>query len=369
MRKKILIGIPPKNHIDLAMDEVDGLENLGYSCETITYTRNNQNLSVFNKLMGVLANAFDLVKHLNRFQPDILYLNSRFEPVGSTRDFITLLAIKFFVKRRPKIAIKSHGSNFDIFIKKSFFYKKMVLPFLIEQVDLWWFLSQDEKRTIALHHAKMGSKIFVTPNIINPRRSVSSPLFLEKYGIPKDKFTFLFVGRMVKEKGVFSIIKSIPLFEQRDECIFIFVGNGDDFEKIKLISKELNLDKYVCFLGFIPEEECDHFYANTDALVFPSHDEGFAMALFKSLACGMPILTTQIRAAKDYLKEPNNCLWVDGHSEQSVATALNRLYEDTELRKRMSENNVLLGRNFLKEKVTQQMQRDFLTVTEANKKF
>lgn len=360
MNIKILVGIPPKNHINLAMDEVDGLKNLGYTCETITYTRNNQNLSVFNKLIGVLRNALDLVKHLKSFQPDILYLNSRFEPVGSARDFITMLAIKIFVNRRPKIAIKSHGSNFDIFEKKSFFYQKMVLPFLIKQVDIWWFLSQDEKKTIELHHSKMNSKTFVTPNIIDPRRSVSSRLFLEKYGMPKDKFSFLFVGRMVKEKGVFSIIRSIPLFEHRDKCIFIFVGNGDDFEEIKLLTKELQLEKHVRFLGFIPEEECDHFYANTDALVFPSHDEGFAMALFKSVACGMPILTTQIRAAKDYLNEPNNCFWVDGQSEQSLAIALNRLYKDDELRNHMAQNNVLLGQNFSKEKVTQQMHNDFM---------
>lgn len=362
MQKKILIGIPPKNHINLAMDEVDGLKNIGYNCETITYSRNNQKLSVLNKLLGVLKNAYELVKHLKRFQPDILYLNSRFEPVGCTRDYITLLVIKIFVNKNFIIAIKSHGSNFDIFEKKSFFYQNLVLRFLINNVDIWWFLSQDEKQTVALNNTKMNNKTYVTPNIIDPKRSVYSETLLKKYSIPEDKFSFLFVGRMVKEKGVFSIIKSIPLFEQRDKCVFIFIGNGDEFEEIKLLSKELRLEKHVRFLGFIPEEECDHFYANTDTLVFPSHDEGFAMSLFKSVACGMPILTTQIRAAKDHLNEPNNCLWVDGHSEQSIAKALNRIFENDVLRNSMAQNNVRLGQNFSKQNVTEQMQQTFSEV-------
>lgn len=360
MDKKILIGVPPKNHINLALDEVDGFRKLGYDCDTIIYTRNNSNLSVFNKLIGVLTNAYELVKYLREFKPDILYLNSRFEPVGSTRDYITLILIKFFYKRKLTIAIKSHGSNFDLFKKRSFFYKKMVLPFVIKHVDIWWFLSQDEKTTIQEFSLEMFGKTFITPNIIDSKRSVQSSTFLENYGIPKDKFTFLFVGRMVKEKGVFSIIKSIPLFEHREKCIFIFLGNGNDFEEIKLLSKEFNIDKYIYYLGFIPEEECDHFFANTDALVFPSHDEGFAMALFKAVASGMPIMTTQIRAAKDYLKEPDNCLWVDGESEESVAKALNRLYEDKDLRNKMKENNVLLGREFSQRKVAEQMHKVFL---------
>lgn len=357
--RKILIGIPPKNHINLAMDELDGLQKLGYQCYTIGYTRNNQAIGKFNKLLGVLSNAITLLRKLYRCKPDILYLNSRFEPVGSTRDFITFIIVKGFYYKKLKIAIKSHGSNFDIFTKNSFFYTKLVLPFLISHVDIWWFLSRDEKKTVEEHHPKMAAKTYVTPNIIDPKRSVSSPLFLEKHNLPKDKFTFLFVGRMVREKGIFSIIKSIPLFPQRDNCLYVFVGNGNDFEEIKLLAKELDLEKHVRFLGFIPEEECDHFYANTNVLVFPSHDEGFAMALFKSIASGMPVITTQIRAAKDYLKEPDNCLWVDLKSELSIAKATERLYEEQVLRESMKAKNKVLGQKFTQKSVAQEMHKVF----------
>ncbi|MGO4918558.1 glycosyltransferase family 4 protein [Maribacter spongiicola] len=356
MNFKILIGIPPKNHVNLAMDEVDGLKNLGNNCETIIYTRNNSSLSVLNKLIGVISNAFELAKHLRQFQPDFLYLNSRFEPVGSTRDFITLIILKCFVRNSFKIGIKSHGSNFDIFKKKSIFYRKLVLPFLIKNVDIWWFLSQDEKLTIEKFNKVMFDKTFVTPNIIDRKRSLLSPLFLEKYNLPTDKFTFLFVGRMVKEKGVFNIIKSIPFFDKRDNCIFVFVGDGNEFNEIKLLAQQVNVEKYIRFLGYLPEAECDQFYANTDALVFPSHDEGFAMALFKSVACGMPIITTQIRAAKDYLKEPDNCLWVDGKSSISIGQALSKLYDNQEMRQTMQKNNKILGQIFSREIIMKEME-------------
>lgn len=360
---RILVGVPPKNHVNLAMDEVEGLEKLGNHCDTIVYTRNNQSISKINKFFGVLSNAIALVRKLYSCKPDILYLNSRFEPVGSTRDFITLILVKTLYFRKLKIAIKSHGSNFDIFRKKSFFYDKLVVPFLVQHVTIWWFLSQDEKKTVAQYHEQMASKTYVTFNIIDAKRSVKSEGFLPNYDIPQNKYILLFVGRMVKEKGIFSIIKSIPLFPHKDQCLFLFVGDGTSFEEIKTLTTKMDLSEYVRFLGFIPEDECDHFFANTDALIFPSHDEGFAMALFKSVASGMPVITTQIRAAKDNLTMPDNCLWVEIDSEKSIAEALTKLYSDKVLQETMGKNNKILGERFSQNSVCQEMHQVFSSLS------
>jgi glycosyltransferase involved in cell wall biosynthesis len=364
MQKKILVGIPPKNHIILAMDEVQGLIDLGYNCETIIYTRNKPFAGKIDKLIGVLRNAFALVKRLHSFNPNILYLNSRFERVGTTRDFITVFLIRMLYWQKLHIAFKTHGSDLTILTKKSFFFDSVVIPFLSRQVTLWFFLSHEEKNNITKLAPTFAQKTYVTGNIIDPRRSIKSEVFMEEHGLNDQRFKFFFAGRMVAEKGIFTILRAIPDFKHKEDCVFIFAGNGEEYDAFKAEVKSLQLEKYIHLTDFLPEEECDHFYANVDALVFPTYfDEGFPMALFKSIGCGLPVITTQTRAAIDYLKEPDNCLWVNGKDSESVSIALTTLYENEEIRALMGNNNKKLGANFTKENITEQMHLDFLKAT------
>src|SRR5687767_8447073 len=174
MAQRILVGVPPKHHVLLSLDEIEGFIDLGYTCKSVPYGRNDSSAGKVKKLLGVIAKAFNIVKELYAFNPHILYLNSRFEPVGTTRDFITVLIIKLFYFRRVKIVIKTHGSDVSIMEKTSFFYRKLMVPFLREHVDAWFFLSSEEKEMVRKYDAVLGNKIFITANIVDPGRSVAS---------------------------------------------------------------------------------------------------------------------------------------------------------------------------------------------------
>ena len=361
--QKILIGVPPKAHVSLAMDEIDGLKKLGYQCFVVSYGRNNQSVSIINKLFATIFKGFKIVQELYKTAPAYLYLNSRFEPAGSTRDFISLFLVKMLYYKKLKVIVKSHGSDYTILLKESFWFKKVVIPFLKKNVNGWFFLSGDEKKLIENCDSVLASKVFVTPNIIDPSRCIKSASFKDKYHLKEDKYKFLFVGRMVKVKGIFDIMNSIPLLDFREQCTFIFVGDGDNFIELKELAVTLKINHLVLFPGYLPDKECDHFYANSDALIFPTYDtEGFPIALFKSVAVGLPVLTTRIRAAKDYLQEPANVLWIKEKSPQSIAQAAAVLYNDKLLQNSMQHNNKILGEQFSQEKVSSLMSKAFLSL-------
>jgi len=361
MNKKILFGIPKRTHVILALDEVEGFKNLGYECTTIVYNRNNPNLNILLKLYGVVVTAFKIIKLLYKHKFSTLYLNSRFGPAGCVRDFLTVLILNIFYFTPLKIVIKTHGSDLTFVKRKSFFYDKLIFPYLGKNVDFWFFLSEEEKLIVQDFYPVIGVKSFVTQNIIDAKRSVRSVEFLEKHNLNDNRFKFFFAGRMIAEKGIFSIIRAIPDFKYKDDSIFIFAGDGEEYNEFKSEIKKLQIEKYVHLTGFLSEEECDHFYANTDTLVFPTYfDEGFPMALFKSVASGLPIITTQTRAASDHLKEPDNCLWVNGKDTETVLKAMTKLYENDSLREKMVLNNRYLGKNFTKKEVTEQMNLIFL---------
>ena len=70
------------------------------------------------------------------------------------------------------------------------------------------------------------------------------------------------------------------------------------------------------------------------------------------MAAGLPIITTRIRAARDYLKEPNNCLWVEPRQPEQLADRMAQLLDQPELRAAMSQNNRALATQFSARVVT-----------------
>lgn len=345
--KKILVGIPPKAHVSLAMDEFKALQAIGYSCFEVPYGRNNQSVGVLNKLFSTCMKAFVLLGKLYSIKPDFLYLNSRFEKAGSTRDFISVLLVRLFYWRKLKIIIKSHGSEAHRMDKESWFIQKLVIPYLTTAVNGWIFLSTEEKKLLAGYNPVLAEKIYILPNIIDPSRCVQSSSFDKNHDLPSGRFKILFVGRMVREKGIFDILNAIPAVEIKENAVFIFVGDGNDAAALKEEAKAKGLEKYCRFMGYIPDALCDHFYANAHLLVYPTYDtEGFAMALFKSVAVGIPVITTRIRAANDHLSEPDNVIWVPAQDPASLAAAINKIAGSGDLQHSMSESNKILGKKF-----------------------
>jgi glycosyltransferase involved in cell wall biosynthesis len=361
---KVLIGINPKGHSHLATDELNGLNNIGLQCKPVRYGRKDFSVNgPLGRLFDAVLNSFNIISALYKFSPDILYLNSRLEPVASIRDFITVFLTKCFYYRKLKIVIKSHGSDPSVLTTKSFLYKRIIIPHLAKHVDLWLFLSKEEKNIVGKYNPRMSDKIFITCNIIEPSRLTSTVDFRTKYNLDDDKLKILFIGRVINEKGVFEFLKAIPLIDRRDKCDFILVGDGDALEQIKRLADELNVSPYIRFLGWVEQDEAESFYSSVDILVFPTFfGEGFPMALFKSVVSGLPVVTTRIRAAIDHLNMPENVIWVEPRSEKQVADAINELIKNEELRKSMSSNNKELAVRFSQTKICDEMSEAFMSL-------
>jgi glycosyltransferase involved in cell wall biosynthesis len=247
---KVLIGINPKGHLHLATDELVGLSRIGLQCQSIRYGRRDYSVSgPIGRVFDTVFNSFNIISTLYKTSPDVLYLHSRLEPVASIRDFITVLLVRCFYFRKLKIAIKSHGSDMAIFEKPSFLYKRMVVPYLARHVDLWLFLSHEEKNIVNRYKPGMAEKIVVTCNIIDPSRLIASTEFKKKYHLNNDKLKILFIGRVINEKGVFEFLMAIPLVDRKERCDFILAGDGEDLHRVRQLAVELGVAPYVRILG------------------------------------------------------------------------------------------------------------------------
>ncbi|MDT3402180.1 glycosyltransferase family 4 protein [Mucilaginibacter terrae] len=364
-KPRILFSVPTRHHVEIALDELEGMQELGYTCGQFAYAAKEGVESKIGRLSVIVNNALNLVKTARQFKPDIIYFNSRLEKLAGLRDFITIAICKTLYRKQVKFVIKSHGSDIDVLNDDGSFFYERVLPFLKKNVSAWLFLSTEEqKKVIEKEYFKSGS-IHVTKNIVRTDQFKIKHRFKQDLNIPYTHTTLLFVGRMIKEKGIYEVFKAFEkVAGDHENTTLIMVGWGPDQEALVNMAKSSEVANRVIFTGFIPEQEVVRYYANCDILVFPTYfPEGFPMALFNSVAAGMAIITTPTRAATDYLTEPDNCLWVKPQDHENVAAALSRLLNSKELCTAIKHKNLLKGNEFSKKQVSIELSQTLQAIT------
>ncbi|WCT10727.1 glycosyltransferase family 4 protein [Mucilaginibacter jinjuensis] len=344
--------MPTRHHVEIALDEMEGMKELGYPCNKFFYAAKEGVDSKTGRMRVIFQNAFNLIKLARLFKPDVIYFNSRLEALAGIRDFITISLLKTLYRHPVRFVIKSHGSDIEVFESKNPLMSKIVLPFLKKQVSAWFFLSTEEQNTIINAGYLSADKVFVTKNIVRNTQFTPEANFKSLLKIPDDHKILLFVGRIIKQKGVYEVINAFQKIKEMHRTTLIIVGDGPELESIKQLTITLSLSKFVVFTGFIPEQDVIPFYASSDVLVFPTYfPEGFPMALFNAVAAGMCVVTTPTRAAVDYLVEPENCLWVEPENSIQLANKVNNLLQSQTMMDEMTGNNKIKGNLFSKQQV------------------
>ena len=122
----------------------------------------------------------------------------------------------------------------------------------------------------------------------------------EKYGIKDDEFMILFLGRLVRVKGVDKLIMAMPhIISKIPKAKLVIVGVGDLQEYLTNLTRMTKLDEYVKFcFDFIPEEERIQHYAACDIAVFPSHYEPFGIVALEAMAWRNQLWLAQLELAE-----------------------------------------------------------------------
>ena len=280
---------------------------------------------------------------------DLIHLNTAFDWKTLIRDNLTVIGLRSYHK---PIFIKCHGSERSLVTSKNF-AAKALRYLLFKQTAGIGVLSTEEKNNF-IKGGCDPDKLFVVKNIVKNAPSNHSSALFERWGIPSEKPLLLFVARFIKAKGLLDVVRAVGIVCQSEhDPILVCVGDGPEKPTAEVEIAKLGIGESVHFTGYIPETDTHDFYANASVLVFPTfHDEGFPMVVFRSLAAGLPIITTQIRAASDYLQEPDNCLWTEPRNPEVLAQKIVELLGNEHLTAAMSANNKNLALRFNQETVT-----------------
>jgi L-malate glycosyltransferase len=148
-------------------------------------------------------------------------------------------------------------------------------------------------------------------------------------GRPDERFTVLFVGRLVSRKRPCDLLTAFSEVVARvPDARLLFVGGGPEDEALREQTRELGLDGAVRFLGQTPYDELPALYRSAHVFVLPSLREGMPNVVLEAMTSGLPIVTT--RAGAELLD--GNGIEVTAEDPAALARAIVRYAADPRLR-------------------------------------
>lgn len=280
----------------------------------LTYFNNFKNSKISLKLLVInsIAKADSIrdnrIIHLNfsRFifsVPTLINILKKFKIKVVISTFPNISAVLLILKRlkiinnriivrQPNVIEKSLNGTLKLFILRKLY--KRLIKFANAVIVTSTFMREE-----ALKNKVEDKKIFIIRNPINVQETRKN---INPIRRGKDNIKLIFVGRLVKQKGIDRILH---IFKENHNIEITIVGDGVLKEKLIEKTKNLNIEKKVNFIGL--KKNPYNLIAGADYLILPSRWEGLPNCVLESLALGTPVLSTkEVKSLIDFKKNISN---------------------------------------------------------------
>jgi glycosyltransferase involved in cell wall biosynthesis len=149
-------------------------------------------------------------------------------------------------------------------------------------------LGADPERIEVLHNG-------VDLNRFKPLSGVRDEM-RNKLNISSGANVVLTVRRLVYKNGIDTLLECAEIAIKKDQkLVFVVVGKGPDFDKVKRKIKQAGMQKNFRLTGFVSDEELPFYYNVADMFVLPSKSgEGLPLVALEAMACGLPVVATNV---------------------------------------------------------------------------
>ncbi len=225
----------------------------------------------------------------------------------------------------------NYGSRRNIFVN-------FLTKFILKRTDYHTIVS-NSMLCDAINAGSDPSKVRTIHNGLNLEKI---PKFKEvlrsKYNLSKDDFFILYLGRLHAKKCPDDLIKAMKIIvSEAPSAKLIVAGKGDEEQKLKDLTHQLNLSGNVFFAGFVSDGEKWQLMTSCNVFVLPSEVEAFGISVIEAMACSKPVVVTDIGPFTEIVKHRETGLIVPLHSPDAIASAIVELYRNNDLRKKIGD--------------------------------
>ncbi len=156
-------------------------------------------------------------------------------------------------------------------------------------------------------------------------------------GIGQDDFVFVFIGRIVRDKGMHELVYAMKRLEERNVKLLLVGRFEPDMDPLELEDdRYLHDSKNVVFVGW--QNDVRPYLKASDALVFPSYREGFPNVPIQAGAMCLPSIVTDINGCNEIIIERENGLIVPSRDSEPLYTKMKWMMENSKEAQRMGQN-------------------------------
>ena len=260
--------------------------------------------------------------------------------VITTQDPFESALIGWRLSKKFKVGlnVQEHG---DYFSEKYWrnesllnFLRYYLGKFLIKRADSIRVVSQRIKNTLS----KMGideNKIIVVP-VYTGIKTGSNSVDIELQKKYKDKFVFLTLARLVKQKNLPLLIKVFKdVAKKNNQTILLIVGRGPEKKKLVSLVKKLRLEDKIFFIDWT--DDIYSYYDLADVYVLPSNYEGWGRVIIEAASQALPIIMTDVGCAGEVVKGGKSGIVAPINKEEELKRAMLRLIQNKNSRKKLGQ--------------------------------
>lgn len=216
---------------------------------------------------------------------------------------------------------------------------RIVAATLAERAQLEWLYKADPGKIVVIPPGVDTSHFYPIPRD-------EARQFIR---IAPDVRMILFVGRIEPLKGLETLIRAVSCLRWQEvgEMLYLVIIGGDphvspeemtaEMARLQSLCNELCLGKMVIFLGKRGQDTLPYYYSAADVLVMPSHYESFGMVALEAMACGTPVIASQVGGLAFLVQDGITGFHVPSEDPQALCEKLALLLSDEALRTRMGQ--------------------------------
>jgi glycosyltransferase involved in cell wall biosynthesis len=216
--------------------------------------------------------------------PDIFFIVDGWFLGSRKKSFIRRLWIGFLL--RIPCSLAASGSNW---------------------VDCFRVLGVGDDRLVTIHYWLPGA-----------HRLVDEP----KVTLAGESLRFIFVGWMIKEKGLYEILAALEALFAEHRFDFTFIGGGTLLATVRETIRDAGWEPNVTALGWVSPKQLDRELSAAHVFVLPSYAEGFPMSLIEAMTKGMPAICTDVGGISDSLHDGVNGFLIPPKDVQALKSAM-----------------------------------------------
>ena len=187
-----------------------------------------------------------------------------------------------------------------------------------------------ERQDIIKYYGAPPDKIAIIPCGVNLDlfKPIDKEIARKELGLDHQKVV-LFVGRIEPLKGLEQLLVALSHIEGEKPPLLMIVG-GDEYSQgrvqtLQCLAEELHIGDRVVFIGSVAQERLPLFYSAADICAIPSYYESFGMVALESLACGTPIVATDVGNMRRILRQSEMGRLAKDNSPHNLASRISEL--------------------------------------------